>query len=602
MSDTKTLEAPAARMELLDPAARSDWGRLLRMLLPYRGDLALAAILVLFAVGISLMLPWAVRWLVDTVFVSHDLESLGYLAIGLLGLFVLQALFSVGNVYLISRVGQRLIADLRLQIHHRVESLPLRFFAERRTGEIVSRVSNDVSVVQSALTDVPINFVSQLFTLIGGLTLMLIMNRELTSLILLILPPIVVLGVVFGRRLESLSTAVTDRLADSTVALEEMLSGIRVVKSFAREAYEGERFGRKVESAYSTAMQRARIRAIFVPLISFFGFGALTFLVWYGGRQVVRGTLTPGELVAFLFYMMMVAGPLGSFAGLYAQLREALGAGRRVFEILDAPVELLDRPGAITPARLDGRVHFAGVSFGYEQGQHVLADLHLDVQPGEAIAIVGPSGVGKTTLVNLIPRFYDPTSGRIEIDGRDVREYNLRGLREQIGLVPQEAFLFGGTVRENIAYGRPGASQGELERAAESANVADFIRVLPMGYDTIVGEKGAKFSMGQRQRITIARVLLKDPAVLILDEATSSLDTESEHLVQEALERLMKDRTTFVIAHRLSTIQRADRIVVLQHGRIVETGSHAVLLAQGGLYQHLWALQFAEAEESAPAA
>jgi subfamily B ATP-binding cassette protein MsbA len=355
-----------------------------------------------------------------------------------------------------------------------------------------------------------------------------------------------------------------------------------------------------VESAFDTAMRRARVRAVFVPLISFAGFGALTFLLWYGGRQVILGVLTPGELVAFLVYMMMVAGPMASFAGLYAQLREALGAGRRVFDLLDTPAEPLEAPGAIRPGRLRGEVRFVDVSFGYEGVRPVLQDISLAVEPGEVMAIVGPSGVGKTTLVNLIPRFYDPTAGRIEIDGQDIRRLDLRGLRQQIGLVPQETFLFGGTVAENIAYGRPGASQAEIVAAAQAANADEFVAAFPDRYATVVGEKGAKLSMGQRQRLTIARVLLKDPRILVLDEATSSLDTESERLVQEALERLMHGRTTFVIAHRLTTIQRADRIIALQDGRIVEEGSHEELVRRGGLYQHLWALQFADAADPDP--
>jgi len=581
----------------LESGERSDLRRMFALVTPFARPLALAGVLLMLSSVLTLALPWAVRWLVDTVFVRHDLRQLNVIAVGLLGLFVLQSCFSVGNTYLMARVGQRLIADLRLMIHARVESLPLRFFAERRTGEIVSRVSNDVTIVQSALTETPLSFLGQLVTMIGGLVLMLVMNWRLTLWIFLLIPPLILIDLVFGRRLERLSTAVQDRLADSTVVLEEMLSGIRVVKSFAREGYERERFGRHVESAFATAMQRARVRAVFIPLISFSGFGALTFLLWYGGRQVVLGLLTPGELIAFLIYMMMVAGPMAAFAGLYAQIREALGAGRRVFELLDTPAEPLDEPEAIDPGRLRGEVRLEGVGFDYGNGQPVLEAITLEVKSGEVLAIVGPSGVGKTTFVNLIPRFYDPTAGRIEIDGIDIRHYDLRGLRQQIGLVPQETFLFGGTISENIAYGRPGAGEEEIRAAAEAANVDEFVRNLPAGYETVVGEKGVRLSMGQRQRITIARVLLKDPHILILDEATSSLDSESERLVQEALERLMRGRTTFVIAHRLSTIQRADRIIVLQPGRIAEQGRHSELLERGGLYQHLWALQFAEAEE-----
>jgi subfamily B ATP-binding cassette protein MsbA len=590
------------RTPKLEASTRSDLRRMARLLAPFLRPLSLAAMLLLLSSLLTLALPWAIRWLVDTVFVNRDLSQLNRIAVALLGLFVLQMGLSVGNTYLLARIGQRLIADLRLSIHERVQNLPLRFFAERRTGEIVSRVSSDVTIVQTALTDTPISFLGQVVTLVGGLTLMVVMNSRLTLLILALIPPLILIGMLFGRRLERLSTAVQDRLADSTVALEEMLSGIRVVKSFAREKYEAERFQRHVESAFATAMSRARVRAVFVPLISFAGFGALTFLLWYGGRQVILGTLTPGELVAFLVYMMMVAGPMASFAGLYAQMREALGAGRRVFELLDTPAEPLDAPGAIQPGRLRGEVRFLDVRFGYEGVRPVLQDISLAVEPGEVMAVVGPSGVGKTTLVNLIPRFYDPTAGRIEIDGQDIRRLDLRGLRQQIGLVPQETFLFGGTVGENIAYGRPGASQAEIVAAAQAANADEFVAGFPDGYQTVVGEKGAKLSMGQRQRLTIARVLLKDPRILVLDEATSSLDTESERLVQEALERLMHGRTTFVIAHRLTTIQRADRIIALQDGRIVEQGPHEELVKRGGLYQHLWALQFADAVDPEPGA
>jgi subfamily B ATP-binding cassette protein MsbA len=582
--------------KFITPEIRSDLRRMMALVAPYWGRFTLAAFLLIVSTLIGLALPWAIRILVDTVFVAGNQPQLDLIALGLLVLFIAQSLLLVGNTYLMAQVGQRVIADFRVQVHAQLTGLPLRFFAERRTGEIVSRVSNDVTLVQEVVTETPINFLRQIINLVGGLVLMLVMNWQLTLIIFAIIPPIILVGVLFGRRLQSLATAAQDRIADTTVTLEEMLSGIRVVKSFAREAFEKGRFQLNVEAAYQTTMQRVRVRSVFIPLISFLGFGALTFLLWYGGRQVIAGTLTPGELVAFLFYMMMVAGPLGEFAGLYARVREALGAGRRLFEILDAESEPLETPDAVVPSALRGGVRFENVSFGYQPDQPILKGISLEVQPGEMIAIVGPSGVGKTTLVNLLPRFFDATAGVIEIDSVDVRRYNLRALREQMGLVPQETFLFGGTVRENIAYGKMDASSADLESAARAANAHDFIQAFPEGYETLVGEKGVRLSMGQRQRVAIARMLLKDPRILILDEATSSLDSESERLVQEALERLTRGRTSFVIAHRLSTIQRADRIVVLQNGQIVEQGSHAALLTKSGVYEHLWSLQFADFE------
>ncbi len=582
--------------KFITPEIRSDLRRMMALVAPYWGRFAFAGFLLIVSTLIGLAMPWAIRILVDTVFVAGNQPQLDLIALGLLALFIVQSLLSVGNTYLMAQVGQRVITDFRVQVHAYLTGLPLRFFAERRTGEIVSRVSNDVTLVQEVVTETPINFLRQVINLVGGLVLMLVMNWQLTLIIFAIIPPIILIGMLFGRRLQSLATAAQDRIADTTVSLEEMLSGIRIVKSFAREAFEKGRFQHNAEAAYQTAMQRVRVRSVFIPLISFLGFGALTFLLWYGGRQVIAGTLTPGELVAFLFYMMMVAGPLGEFAGLYARVREALGAGRRLFEILDAESEPFESPIAVVPSALRGGVRFENVSFGYQPDQPILKDISFEVQPGEMIVIVGPSGVGKTTLVNLLPRFYDATAGVIEIDSVDVQRYNLRALREQMGLVPQETFLFGGTVRENIAYGKIGATSAELEAAARAANAHDFIQAFPEGYETLVGEKGVRLSMGQRQRIAIARMLLKDPRILILDEATSSLDSESEHLVLEALERLTRGRTSFVIAHRLSTIQRADRIIVLQNGQIVEQGSHAALLAKNGVYEHLWSLQFADFE------
>lgn len=568
--------------------------RFLPFLRPYVPRMIVAGVLVMAVAAINLALLRLAGTLWDVITVGRDAGRMTELIGVFLALVVVQGLCSMGHSYLTAWVSQRIVADFRRHLFVHLQQLSVAFFARRRTGELLSRLMNDVTVIQTVVTETPIDSAKQLVTLIGGVAFLLVMNWRLCLLILALLPALVLVAKLFGRRLKALSTSIQDQTAALSTLIEEVISGIRIVKSFVQSGREADRFSAQIDQALSLTLRRAAIMAVFIPTISLLTFSAAAAVLWYGGQQVIEGVVTPGDLFAFVLFAGILIGPFSSAARVFAQVKEAQGATQRVFDILEARPEIHDRPGAHHLPPAAGHVRTEAVSFSYDPRSPVLSDLSFEAKPGELVAIVGPTGAGKTTIINLLHRFYDPTHGRITVDGHDLRDVTLASWYGQVALVPQETVLFGGTILDNIRYGRPDAEEAEVEAASRAAHAHEFISAFPDGYRTVVGEKGVNLSGGQRQRIAIARAILKHPRMLLLDEATSSLDTESERLVQEALEQLMKGRTTFVVAHRLSTIQRADRILVLDKGQLVEEGTHAELLARQGLYHYLYTMRINE--------
>lgn len=565
--------------------------RLLKLLIPYKSMLAAGSFFLILSSATNLAIPLFVKDLVDVVMVQKNLEALNRIAGIIAALFFLQMLFSTIHNYLFGLTEKRVITDFRKQIFRHLQTLSMSFFVKRRTGEIMSRMTNDVTTVESMITDFPATMLQQSIRLIGGIVIIIYMNWKLTFMILALTPILVLFARTFGRKLKKLSTEIQDKLAFSTTILEENLTCVQVVKSFVREKLENERFSNAVEDSFNSAKKRLIIGSFFGPTIGFIAFATALALMWYGGREVIIGSISPGELIAFILYATIIAGPMGSMARMYTRVQEGLGSSVRIFEILDSVGEVQDQPGARELPEIKGKVEVKNLWFHYREDQQVLKGISFTAEPGEMVALVGPSGAGKSTLIQLLHRFYDPISGTILVDGIPINEVIQTSYLKQIGLVPQETLLFGGTIEENILYAKPAASHEEILEAASAANAHTFISQFTEGYQTIVGEKGIRLSAGQRQRIAIARAILKNPHILFLDEATSALDNESEKLIQEALERLMQGKTSFVIAHRLSTIHNADKIIVMDQGEIVETGTHIELMARKGLYQRLYTLK-----------
>jgi subfamily B ATP-binding cassette protein MsbA len=563
---------------------------------PYRVRLAVGTVAVVVSAGLGLVFPAIMGSLVDSVApgATNDVTRLDRFGAMLFAVLVVQALFNYVRVYQLGVVGEGVVADLRRAVFDRVVRLPVPFFDRNLTGDVTSRLTSDAAAVQHTVSTTFAQALSQGITLIGGVLLLIALSPVLSLTVLTFLPVVIITAAVFGRRLRRLSMDFQDKIAEANSLAHESITSIRVVKWFSAEEPMTNSYDKDIVASYNTAVRRAKLQAIFVPAVTFVGFSTVALVLWVGGRLVAAGSLTPGQLVSFLLYTLTVAGAIAAFTGLYTQLQQTLGASHRIFELLGEDIEDGDAapPGEHGPAH--GAIRFESVDFKYESREGgVLHNVDLDIPAGQVVALVGPSGAGKSTLVQLIPRFYDVSSGRVLVDGVDVRDQDVASLRSSMAAVPQEVQLFSGSIAENLRIARPDATDEELVSACRSANADRFIVEFPDGYDTVVGERGVQLSGGQRQRVAIARALLADPRILILDEATSSLDAESEALVQEALDRLMEGRTTLVIAHRLSTVRDADRLIVIAGGRIVEQGDHDELVRENGVYARLYARQLA---------
>ena len=540
----------------------------------------------------NLYLPWIFRDMIDKVLNAKDYYMLNVISASIVVIFLLRGIFLYGQNYLMSYVGQHVIIDIRSEVFRKLQRLSMSFYDKNKTGTIMSYVTNDVNALQGAMVDNTIELVTEGIILIGSVCAMIYLDWKLTLFTILTFPVVLYFMNYFGKKIRRSGGQIQEATADITSVLQESVSSARVVKSFVREQYEIERFERENEANLKANLKNAKYMATLTPTIEFVAALGVTLILWYGGNNVIAGETTAGSLVAFLAYAVNISNPIKRITRVSGNIQKALAAAQRVFDVLDLREEVRNLPDAKVLPAVTGNVSFEHVTFSYNTGDEILHDLSFTAKPGQAIGLVGPSGAGKSTVASLLPRFYDCDAGTIRIDGTDIRHVTLDSLRNQVGIVPQETILFNGSVYDNILYGRLDATKEEIEAAAKAANAHDFIMELPEGYNTMLGDRGVNISGGQRQRIAIARAILKDPRILILDEATSALDTESERVVQEALNRLMVGRTSIIIAHRLSTIKNADRILVLDKGKLVEDGTHEELMAKNGLYAHLYQIQY----------
>lgn len=570
--------------------------RALKYIKPYWKRGLAAGICTIIAAGGTAYLPFVIKDMVDQVLSEKNTTMLNWIVLSIVVVFVIRGIAYYGQSYLMNYVGQRVIIDIRKAVFEKLQRLSMSFYDKHKTGTIMSYVTNDVSALQSAMVDNVVEMITETVILVASIVMMIYLDWKLFLVTFATFPVVLFFIDSFGKRIRKSGSRIQEAAADITSVLQEVASSPRVIKSFVREGYEVERFDKENMNNFRANMKYAQLSSTLTPTIEFVAAVGVSIILWYGGNSVINGSITAGSLVAFLTYAVNISNPIKRLSRVIGNIQKALAAAQRVFDVLDLPEVIKNAPDAKALPKVKGDVRFNDVSFAYNENEEVLSHVSFEVKPGEMIAFVGPSGAGKSTVASLLPRFYDATNGSITIDGQDIRKVTLDSLREQVGIVPQETVLFNGSVYDNILYGRLDATREDVEAAAKAANAHDFIMQLPNGYETMLGDRGMNISGGQRQRISIARAILKNPQILILDEATSALDTESERVVQEALDRLMVGRTSFVIAHRLSTIKNADKIMVLEKGQLIEQGNHDELMAMDGLYAHLYKIQYRSKE------